>query len=523
MAYETRRQFLGNVAQGMVAASVGWGAALEMGFAPSRAMADDAPERLRFGPLSPLVDLLQETPADRLLPLLVEQLRAGTDLRKLVAAAALANARSFGGDDYVGFHTLMALAPAHAMSEELPTASRPLPVFKVLVRNSARIQEAGFAKKDTLVPVKPAELSDLSKGSEALRDAVRRKDRDAAERTFARLAQGRPEDAFNDLVATVEDNTEVHRVVLPFRAWELLSYVGPEHAHTLLRQSVRYCANSEQHNPGRAKTALAAALERHPLNDLPAATRKADDAWVEKFAQTIFSSSPEDAAAAAAGALAEGFSADDVGEAISLVANQLVLRDPGRTSKHSNAVKPPGSVHGDSVGVHASDAVHAWRGIARAARGRNAAAAIVLAAYEAATNRMGYGTNDLLTIEPRPGPDALAKVASKEPTALLKDLDDAVRTNDQERACAITHRYGSLAHGSPGYEARPLLDVLLRYAVSEDGALHAEKYYRTTTQEFARTRPAFRWRQFVALARVTASEHGRPAPGMEEARKLLGV
>jgi hypothetical protein len=27
----------------------------------------------------------------------------------------------------------------------------------------------------------------------------------------------------------------------------------------------------------------------------------------------------------------------------------------------------------------------------------------------------------------------------------------------------------------------------------------------------------------VALARVTASEHGYPAPGMEQARELLGV
>jgi hypothetical protein len=41
---------------------------------------------------------------------------------------------------------------------------------------------------------------------------------------------------------------------------------------------------------------------------------------------------------------------------------------------------------------------------------------------------------------------------------------------------------------------------LLKYAVSEDGALHAEKYYRTASEEFAAGRPAFRWRQLVALA-----------------------
>ena len=67
-----------------------------------------------------------------------------------------------------------------------------------------------------------------------------------------------------------------------------------------------------------------------------------------------------------------------------------------------------------------------------------------------------------------------------------------------------------------------MFSLLRGYAISEDGALHAEKYYGTTSDEFAAGRPAFKWRQLVALARVTASEHGYPAPGFAEAKKLLG-
>jgi hypothetical protein len=78
-------------------------------------------------------------------------------------------------------------------------------------------------------------------------------------------------------------------------------------------------------------------------------------------------------------------------------------------------------------------------------------------------------------------------------------------------------------YGEVGYPERPLLDLLLKYGVSEDGALHAEKYYRTATEEFSIGRPAFRWRQLIALARVTASEYGRRAPGYDEARRLLGI
>ena len=73
------------------------------------APAETEPGRLTFGATGTLVALLQETSADQLVHLLVDTLRAGTPLKELVAAAALANARTFGGEDYVGFHTMMAL------------------------------------------------------------------------------------------------------------------------------------------------------------------------------------------------------------------------------------------------------------------------------------------------------------------------------------------------------------------------------------------------------------------------------
>ncbi len=80
-----------------------------------------------------------------------------------------------------------------------------------------------------------------------------------------------------------------------------------------------------------------------------------------------------------------------------------------------------------------------------------------------------------------------------------------------------------ILNGELDHPVRPVFDLLLKYALSEDGALHAEKYYRTVCEEFAATRPAFRWRQLVALARVTASESGFPAAGYAEACRLLKV
>ncbi len=510
MTRRNRREFCADVGRGMLIASVGAGLAADLGL--GTVSAEEAPKELSFGKLEPLVCLMQETPAEKLLPLLVQRLRDGADLKQLVAAAALANARTFGGEDYVGFHTLMALAPAFAMSGLLPEGERPLPVFKVLYRNTNRIQQQGGRKNEVLHPVAPGELPEGKRGGEALLEAVRRKDADRAERTFAALMGKGPEAALDELLVMVQDAHEVHRTVLPYRAWDLLPLIGREHAHTMLRQSVRFCVKSESPRYSGyfsgARALLPKLLERHklPRAGRTGPPREATDAWVERMSETIFKGTPEQAAEAVAAALAEGFAPDALGEAVSLAVNQLVLRDNGRPQREVQPGKPLGSCHGDSIGVHACDSANAWRNMARVAGPRNRAACLILSAYQAASDRGNRG-GDFLKWEPYPRADARERVNTDDPAKLLKLAEDAIRNKDQALASAAV-----AAYEQKGREARPVFELLLSYAVSEDGALHAEKYYRTVAEEFVATRPAFRWRQLVALARVTASAFGQPAP-----------
>jgi hypothetical protein len=504
----------------MLVAGVGLGTASDMGLAPARG-GDEDDGRVTFGGIEPLVSLMQETPIAGLVPVLVEKLNGGTELKRLVAAAALANARTFGGEDYVGFHTLMALAPAYHMARQMPEDRRALPVLKVLYRNTNRIQEHGGRASEVLHPVRPGARSAGRDPGEALRDAVRRRDMDEAEGTFAAIAAGSPDEAFNSLLVAVEDHTEVHRVVLPYRAWELLDVVGRDQAHTMLRQSVRYCVRNERAGDRAARADEPRALlprlfDQYHLPRTSPGTKRAGDEWVDSMCKTVFESSPATAADAVAAALAEGFDPADVGEAIALAANQLVLRDAGRPERWASPGKPPGSVHGDSIGVHASDAVNAWRNMARVVNPRNAAACLILAGYEVARDRQGQA--EFLRWTPRPLVEFLGAVKTTDPKGLLAETENAIKANQQEIASALVHRYGALGH-----DPAPVFALLLSYAVSEDGALHAEKYYNTAREEFASTRPAFRWRQLVALARVTASEFGRPAPGIAQARELLKV
>jgi len=519
MNQRTRREFLTDVGRGVVAASVGTTMAADLGF--STAFAEDGPERLTFGTLEPLVTLMQETPAARLLGEIVTRLRAGTPLRDIVAAGALANARTFGGEDYVGFHTMMAIAPAFHMAEELPDDRKALPVLKVLFRNASRIQEFGGRAREVLHPVRAADIPGDRPGTEVLRDAVRAANVNAAEQTFAAVGLPSAEDALNGALYCVQDGVDVHRVVLPYRAWDLVGIIGREQAYTLLRQSVRFCAKPNtsrfvNERWGGMRATLTRLLEEHRLLTREPGTRMAEDRWVEELSNTIFRATPDRAAEAAASALADGFAPSAVSEAISLAANQLILRDNGR-AREEGPDKPIGSIHGDSIGVHGCDSANAWRNLARVANPRNKVVCLILGAWQVAFDRGDRGGN-FLTWEMYPREDARRQVQDVGRDALLPALEEAIRGRDQVRAAAVVHRYGEL-----GLPDRPIWDMLLRYSIMVDGALHAEKFYRTTREEFASTRAAFRWRQPIALARVVASANGRVSPSHAEATRLLGV
>jgi hypothetical protein len=516
MGGNTRREFLGDVGRGMLLAGLGTSLAGDLGIAP--AWANEEAARLDFGPLEPLVALMQDTPPAELTAKLVERIKAGDDLRTLTAAGVLANARTFGGEDYIGFHTFMALAPAYRMARELPAEQQPLPVLKVLYRNAKRMQEFGGSKAEVLKPVEPTSPPPGVNAGEHLREQTRACDVDAAERTFAAIATGPVGEAFNHLQYEVEDEMNVHRVVLAWRGWDTLDIAGQQWAHCLLRQSVRFCIQSERehnerkHPPSAVRAVLPSLLDQYQLLGRELGTKTGDDAWLEELARTIFRGTSEQAADAAAQALRDGYAPEAIGEAISLAANMILLYDPGRPEKWSSAEKPAGSCHGDSMGVHASDAANAWRNIVRVSNPRNVVASLVVGAFHTG-NQSGYSRS-----EPYPTAEQLEAIKATDAAALLAEAEDAVRASDQFRAAAAIAKYGKLGH-----DPRKAFAVLIKYATSDDGALHAEKYYNTSRDEFATIRPAFRWGQLVGLARVTASQHGYKSAGYEEAKKLLAV
>ncbi|HZL87402.1 MAG TPA: hypothetical protein VFB96_03415 [Pirellulaceae bacterium] len=514
MSTTPRREFLKTVGRGMLVAGLGASLAHDLGLASARAA--DAPAPLSFGGYDGLIDLMQSTPPEKLQPILIEKLNKGeADLKQLISAGALANAETFGGEDYVGFHTAMAMLPAWYMTDMLPSERRPLPILKVLYRNSGQIQAFGGADKKVLRQQYAAEEATVENVDLAIRDAGREGDVEKGEKLFAPLAKAPLKEMFNVLQPIMQDDINVHRFVFAYRTYGLADLLGKEHAYTILRQCVHFSCN---HEDGRIannraespiRSLMPRLLDQYKLAGKELGKRDPGDAAVEALAETIYRGPADRSAEAVAGALAEGISPEVVGEAISIASNLLCLRqgpDPWRT-------------HGDSAGVHSSDATNAWRNMARIAEPRHAISGLIVAGYHVAVHTP-YKGNAYPLAEHR------AAIKATDQEGLLAEAEDAIRHNDQGRAAAAIAIFGE-----KGGKPETVYERMLKYTISEDGRLHGEKYFQTVQEEYKTTRQAFRWRQIVGLARVTASafaydredKHGKRAPGYEDACKMLKV
>ncbi len=518
MVNPNRRELFSDTAKGMLLAGLGLSVSRDLGLAP--AWAAEEPARLTFGSMEPLVEFLAQTPPDKIISACIGKIRTGTSLRDLIAGAALANARAFGGEDYVGFHTLMALAPAWSMANEEGNRSEAaLPVLKVLYRNSNRLKERGPGP-DTMGPLPSIPVSSENPASSSVRDAARAKNLQKAEQLFAPFTNQGPNFGLDALMEMVDDGAEVHRTVLVAKSLELSGFVGTPNAHTLLRQSVHYCVKNEAstgyvQQSRELRQVIPALLERHHLLTASKGGRRMDDAWVTSFYRSILGATPSAAAEAVALALAEGIHPEDIGEALALGSNHLVLRDKGRHGQAIQPGKPEGSVHGDSTGVHSGDSTHAWRAIARSGNTRTRNSSLILAGYQLARDRSYQGT-EILNANPVYGGAPAEAAKAIPPEKLAGELDLAIRAKDQPRAAAVVQRMGDL-----NLNASVAKSVLRKFATSEDGALHAEKYYRTACDDFESTRKSLRWSHLAGLARVTASAYGFKAPGLDEAAAIL--
>jgi hypothetical protein len=498
---QTRRAFLGQVGSGMFIAALGSTVARDLGLASERDFDDDGalPSLGRF---EPLAQLLAETPLEELLPTLVARLRGGLPLQDLVAATALANARRCGGTDYNAYHAFMALVPSYEMAQQLDGPGAALPVLKVVRRNAVFMRAAPDNGRMSGEP-EPHEGDLLA--------LVRAEDLNGAEAALAQRSAKGAGPAWASVQQTVRDEADVHRVVLAWRAWDVRRLTGEEHAHILLRQIVRHCVQVERQTNARgqaftsARTHVPALLEARGIGKEPLGDRVVDAAWVDGFARDVFTASCDDAATLIADALSQKVGPQQIGEALALAATRLVLHERGRT-RSDEPSKPVGSMHGAGTGIHAADSVDAWQSIAAGGDSAHVAASLITTAYYVGGRARSVAGEPLATKE--------AELEHAE--AAAQALTRSIEAGDQAASVAAARRL--LAHEPTGERAHA---VLLGYSCRQDGALHAEKFFRTQQAAFATARFEHRAEHLAALARVVASQQCMQADGVAEAEALL--
>src|SRR5262249_13014856 len=133
-------------------------------------------------------------------------------------------------------------------------------------RTSTHIHGARCAGEDHLTRVEPVKLDDRAPPCEQLLEATRARKIDQAEQIFAALP-GTPDQTYDDVQLLIQDDLNVHRVVLAWRAWEVLDFIGKDHARDMLRQTVRFCSDPRHTNPGvhPIRTVLPRLLDAHKL------------------------------------------------------------------------------------------------------------------------------------------------------------------------------------------------------------------------------------------------------------------
>src|SRR5262249_60779045 len=129
-------------------------------------------------------------------------------------------------------------------------------------------------------------------GGETRSDPMPRLQLPAAEGSLAAALERPRAAAYDRIQEVIREDGNVHRVVLSWRAVDLLRFTGDQHAFTLLRQSVRYCIDDDgrRANDGRPAPAIGGVvrglMEQHGFEKSAAGTKALDDAGREKRADT---------------------------------------------------------------------------------------------------------------------------------------------------------------------------------------------------------------------------------------------
>ncbi len=258
MASETtRRRFLQTTATAGAFAGLG-----DLGFlsqlAPLHAAeATSLPARVQLGSeIEPLVQLLEETPRERLLEEVAIRIREGLNYQELLAALLLAGVRNIQPRP-VGFkfHAVLVVNSAHLASLASPPEHRWLPVFWAL-DYFKEAQERDRREGDwTMAPVAEHHVPAAHQAKQALLEAMDQWDEEATDVAAAGLARAAGTHEIFELMFRygARDFRDIgHKAIFVSNSLRTLNCIGPQHTEPVLRSLAYALLQHDGDNPAKS-------------------------------------------------------------------------------------------------------------------------------------------------------------------------------------------------------------------------------------------------------------------------------
>lgn len=296
-------------------------------------------------PAGSLLQMLEESPRERLPRDLVGRIRGGARYEEVLAALSVATVRNVQPYPDVGFkyHAVMMLRAIHAATPSLPPADRWLPAIWAAdyFKESQSEEQASGGWRQPARPVLPR--GDAHTVRAALISALDRWDRDAADAAIARYAQlASVEEIFSVLFGYgLRDLRAIgHKAISVSNAHVLTLLLGATLAEPLLRSTVAALLNSDEDpNPANHDLAPDRPLRqnRQRLGQIPASWQQGrDDAAARAdLRSALYQLAPEDAGGAVVELLRRGVAPEPIWQTLFDTAAELVLRQPGIVAVHA--------------------------------------------------------------------------------------------------------------------------------------------------------------------------------------------
>jgi hypothetical protein len=473
--------------------------------------------------VEPLVQFVEETPPDRIIAETHAKLSAGTPVRDMLLASALAVVRSSDlppGHHGGPLHPIAGLHAVRNIATRLPGDYAMMPVIQNVTVANKHIHSPAMGPY-ILAEAQPVSENDSVEATlEAFRAAVGRGVYNACDHYFLYLVDKlSPMQALELLleVGVPKNLLDDHYFLFPVFTWRALEYFGWEWARYIGRAPVRYVTRPTMPTSLGEIDAL---IRRHELLERDLRTQTGDDETsdITALADEVGRCNKlADVPEMLAGALARGLSLEGVGEALSVGGSTLFLR----------------SQTGNPMDVHINTGANTRRYLLRQPELSRRIKLQALLVWHTGPEVMM--AQRMLAPEVQPEPGRVAALSPRSQDALIDEIESLIgqlpagerlpkgnlstwrSTDEVKHVAALAQQYANA-----GYEPGALITMLGKIACRDNfSEMHAFKHHQATYEEFHATRPSLRWCHLVAAVQAAAISHGRIQDVYEHAAEVM--